>query len=151
MKHALWLLPLVLAASCSSQDRTLGESKPSPHPVIVPDPVPNPDPVPDPNPNPNPDPDPNPDPNPTPNPTPSVPPCEDFSKHADPGRCVPMDTCLASRLITFVGYECDANLVCCDYGVGCGINGCGTGGSSGSAGMAQAGEGGDTWTAGGSP
>ena len=134
----LGLLGLLgLATACSSRDQSLGETRQSPRPIIVPDPAPNPDPDPTPDPSPNPDPNPTPDPNPNPDPTPTVPPCEDSSKHVHLGHCVPMGQCRAP--ITRVGYECEGDAVCCDDGVGCSLGECG--GSGGST-MSQ-GDGGD--------
>lgn len=94
-------MPLGFVASCSSQDQSLGETRPSPA-IIVPapvlDPVPTPDPAPD------------------PGPTPTIPPCEDRSLHARVGACVPAAAC--SRPIAYPGYECAGDSVCCDRGVG---------------------------------
>lgn len=100
MNHGVWLVPLGFVASCSDQDQTLGETRPPPPAIIVPDPTLNP----------------TPDPTPTPGPNPTIPPCEDRSLHARVGACVPAGVC--SRRITHAGYECEADAVCCDQGVG---------------------------------
>jgi hypothetical protein len=117
---------LGLLAACSSRDQSLGETRsPSPAPTPQPQPGPIPQPQPDPNPDPAPDPQPTPDPQPQPdpNPTPSVPPCEDRTLHPHIGACLPIAACPHS--ITYAGYECVGDAVCCDQGVGCGMAGCG--------------------------
>jgi len=137
MTRASWLIPLAFAAACSSRDQSLGETRPTPHPVVIdPTPTPNPNPNPDPNPNPNPDP----NPTPNPNPTPTTPPCEDHSQHARTGTCMPASEC-RGRVLTSAGYECNGVGACCDDTVGgCPPpNTCGQGGSA----MSPGGDGGD--------
>ena len=129
MRRAAWLVLLSFAVSCSSRDQSLGETRPSPRPIIEVDPDPNPDPDPDPNPDPDPDPNPDPNPDPDPDPTPSIPPCEDSSKHLRTGFCVASAECDVPP-ITTAGYECEGDAVCCHEGVGCGQDGCATGGTT---------------------
>jgi hypothetical protein len=107
MMHRVWLVSLGFFASCSGQDQSLGETRPSPPAVIVPDPVLDPVPTPD--------------PDPAPGPTPTVPPCEDRSLHARIGVCLAAVACPHS--ITNAGYECADDNVCCDHGVGAGQGG----------------------------
>jgi hypothetical protein len=141
MKRSVWPIALAFAVSCSGRDQTLGETHPAPHPIVIPDPTPTPNP--NPNPNPNPDPNPDPDPDPNPNPSPTIPPCEDISKHARLGECVPAGECHGRPLIA-AGYECEGDAICCEDGVGCSQFGCSTGGGanggSGGTSMAQGGD-----------
>jgi hypothetical protein len=116
MTRASWLSTLALAVACSSRDETLGETRQTPDPIVLPEP--GPEPAPDPNPQ----------------------PCEDTSKRLPPGKCVPMGKCLG-HVLTVAGYECESGSVCCDTAPGCGRNGCGSGGTAGS-GASQAGRGG---------
>lgn len=153
MKRRLWLVPLVFGLSCSSHDQSLGESHPSPHPIIDPKPDPKPNPNPNPNPDPDPDPNPNPNPDPDPNPTPTTPPCQDYTLHVRTGECVSPGTC-KGHVLSVAGYECTGTLVCCDAAPGCSQFDCGSGGSGGSGGsvISQSGEGGDAGAgAGGKP
>ncbi|HVY25996.1 MAG TPA: hypothetical protein VHB79_05565 [Polyangiaceae bacterium] len=150
MRRRFWLLTLACALSCSSRDQSLGETHPSPRPVINPIPTPTPTPTPDPNPDPTPTPD--------PNPTPTTPPCEDSSKHASTGQCLPPGDC-KRHVLSIPGYECSGNLVCCNDAPGCSQFGCGNGGSGGNGGGGSGGsvsQGGETSTdgvagAGGAP
>jgi hypothetical protein len=134
MKPEAWLVLVWFAVSCSSRDQSLGETRPSPQPIIDVEPQPDPDPDPDPN----------------PDPTPSIPPCEDSSKHARTGACVARAECPRPP-ITDAGYECAGDAVCCDPGVGCGTDGCATGGSAPTQGGAGAAGPDPTGGAGGSP
>ena len=129
MTRATWLIPLAFAAACSSRDQSLGDTRPTPDPVII-----------DPNPTPNPNPNPNPDPNPNPNPTPTTPPCEDRSQHVRIGICTPASEC-RGNVHTAAGYECNGAGVCCDNAVGaCSpATPCDQGGSA----MSSGGDGGD--------
>lgn len=111
----LWLLAAgVLACSCSSRDVSLGEDlHPAPNPTPTPTPTPIPVPTPDPTPTPDPD------------PTPTYP-CE--AQHG--GTCLAPSEHCSGRFTTQPGYECGANTVCCEVGVGMGRGG--TGGTGGS-------------------
>ncbi len=104
----LWLFAAgVLACSCSSRDVSLGEDL---HPTPTPAPTPTPHPIPVPEPT----------PDPTPTPTPTYP-CE-----AQPGgSCLAPSEHCSGRLTTQPGYECGANTVCCELGVGMGRGGTG--------------------------
>lgn len=123
MKREAWLVLLVLAVSCSSHDQSLGETRQSPPPImeVEPQPLPEPDP----------------DSDPEPDPIPSIPPCEDSSRHVRTGFCVARAECSVPP-ITAAGYECEGDAVCCGQGVGCGKDGCPTGGSAMSQGGAGA-------------
>lgn len=112
MKRGIWLVLLGAIASCSDQDQTLGETRPSP-PASVPAPalsiVPTPAPT-------------------STRPSPTIQPCEDRALHARVGACVKVADC--RRRIALVGYECEGETVCCDYAVSCPPTGCGAGGTN---------------------
>ncbi len=121
MKREAWLVLVSLAVSCSSRDQSLGETRPSPQPII--------------------------DVEPQPDPTIPILTRIPIQLRASPPARTPPSTrapALASREpsvpvppITHAGYECEGDAVCCDPGVGCGTDGCATGGSA----MSQGGAG----------
>jgi hypothetical protein len=72
---------------------------------------------------------------------PSTPPCEDHTKHAFPGRCLPLGSCVNGTVLTGSGYECAPNELCCDDPPGCGQSGCGNPNQGGNGNDADAGAG----------
>lgn len=121
MRPKLWLT-LAIVASCSSRDESLGQTRPSPQPIIDVEPQPAPD----------------------PEPAPEAPPCEYSPNRQRNGECTLPADC-HHRVIDRPGYECDGGRVCCDIApVGCTAECCGpecdtTQGGQGNTGTAGAG------------